>query len=68
LRNLRPQDKETRLYLNRELCEIAFTFPFIVEPKGGFFEQVKNNPIDWVKVSIIPEHAALIMEQSLGKI
>jgi hypothetical protein len=69
VKTLRPHDRETRLYFNRELCDFTFSFPIVIEPKEkNMFAQVKHNPIDWVKVCTLPDSAVLDMENSLGKI
>jgi hypothetical protein len=66
---VRPKDRETRLFLNDEICHIACSFPFVVEPKNkDFFQQQKNNPVDWARVTILPDSTVSFMEQSLGKI
>jgi hypothetical protein len=67
LKTLKPHEIETWLYFNQELCEFAFSFPVIVEPKTkDMFKQRDQNPINWPNICTIPESAVYDMEQSLG--
>ena len=43
---MKPYDIETWRYFNQEVCEFAFSFPIIKEPKTrDMFKQREQNPI-----------------------
>lgn len=64
---MKPYDIETWRYFNQEVCEFAFSFPIIKEPKTkDMFKQREQNPIEWPNICIFPENLMLIMDQSLG--